>query len=107
MLKNAADKVNQSMSNKVITREYFERKECEKIFQQQIGRCEARKKELKNENRKHRKKGIRLKFTEAERQLNKEFAAEILRNEKELKMIRIFKSGWRLRSVTSLEIKCV
>ena len=75
--KNAADKVKQNMSNKGASRESFERKECEKIFQQQIGRCEARKKELKKENHKCRKKGVRLKFMEADQKFNKELAAEI------------------------------
>ena len=57
-----------------MTRENFERKGCEKIFQQQTGRNEVRK---KNENYKHRKKGRGLKFEEEEKKSNKEFAADI------------------------------
>ena len=50
-------------------------------------------KQEKIENHKRRKKGVRLKFTKDERKLNKEFATENLRNEKELKMKRRLKSG--------------
>ena len=63
-------------NNKGIMREYFERKVIDKIFQQQAGRHEARKK-LKSENQKCRKKDVRFKFTEEERNLNKQFAAEL------------------------------
>ena len=62
-------------NNKGITREHFEKKGCEKIFQQQTGRNEA-KKELKIENHNYRKKGILLKFMEEEQKLKNEFASE-------------------------------
>ena len=62
-LKSDPGKMKKSMSNNEDMKcENFERKECEKIARKQVGRCEARKKELKNESCKCRKKYRRLKF---------------------------------------------
>ena len=75
------------------------------MFQHKIGRNEARKKELKNKNHKHRKKGRGLKFTEEDRKLNKDFADEIeskrkLDKESEAKKAEMIKM--RVKSVRML-----